>query len=315
VTPNTDFTPLTVALPLGIGDCYWAAQKLRALKALHGERPLYCFLNESTSHATTPLLGMMSFVDRAEYHPVAPGNLWKDIENHRAPKWSDLESCRGWKGFDYLVCPNGHLERGERIETFFPELATEYEIPLTFPEGTLEWLDGSVGRGRVLLYLSGKGPNAGFHANTWTVEHWTAVVRLLNTEGIEPVFVGAPTKDDLGYGKWVTSRCLREGLSFTDGIGCTTIPQYIALMQHASVWAGLNSGGGIVSASMRTPTVMLWSDLAHKIEGVHERVYLHSNMQRAWLNNEQQRDYRTLSYGAPGTTPERLVALMLEVKR
>jgi ADP-heptose:LPS heptosyltransferase len=257
---------------------------------------------------------MVPFIDQAIQSSEAPYDVWQDMPpNHRDPKWSTLDACRGWRGLDYVLVANGHLERGERIETFLPEIPTDFTYPLNIPDTARE--KARLWTGSVLLYLSGEGPNWGFHRNTWSVDNWVQVIYELNKQGITPVLVGANTTDDLRYRDQV--KAAAWSAKYADLVGTTSIPEYVALIEAASCWIGLNSGGGIVSAMLGTPTVMMWSDsrYPHVPDPSNYTVPLHENMRTSWLAPEQLKTYRTLSYGSPQLTPENVIQAALEVAR
>lgn len=309
--------PLRVALPLGIGDCHWSCQKLRALGEMEG-RPIHAFVNESPSHASVGYLELVPFVEKAVCSPLSVYDIWTEMSpSHRHEGWSTRAAARNWGSFDYIVVANGHLERGERIETFFPDVATDYTYELQISDADVQKVRKEWGRNRVLLYLSGRGPNWGFHRNWWTPQNWIEVIHLLNEEGITPLLVGAKTMDDLAYFDSVVTNAAIAGLEWQSAVGYTTIPQYCQLIRDAAVWIGLNSGGGIVSAMQGTPTVMFWSDSKYPdvCDPNNRTVPLHHNMQTSWLNEEQLRTYRTLSYGDPEFTPDKVVQVMKEVVR
>jgi ADP-heptose:LPS heptosyltransferase len=211
-----------------------------------------------------------------------------------------------------VLVPNGHLERGEPLATWLPELPIDYSYPLAIPASARASATRLAKAGQVLLYLSGIGPNRGFHANTWQPSDWVIVIELLNAVGITPLLIGAATQDDRSYRDLVVS--LAGGRArWQDIVGQTSIPEICAIIEHAAVWIGLNSGTGIVSAMLGTPTVMLWSDSRYPIPGAIEP--LHVAMQRSWLTQAQLERYRTLSYGSPELTPARVVIEALEVMR
>lgn len=306
--------PLRVAVPLGIGDCHWACQKLAGLAAFHPNRPIHAYVNCSPNHASVGYLNLVPFVAKAVQSGEAPFDIARDLPDYKGPQWSDRAFCAGWRGFDYVCVPNGHLERGDPIRTFWPDVATAYTYPLTISDDDRADVARRFGLKRVLLYLSGQGPNEGFHRHTWTPGHWVVVMRLLNAAGIVPLLVGANTADDRSY-LFDVAR-IANGVEFESSVGKTTIPQYCAQIESAAVWIGLNSGGGIVSAMRGTPTVMLWSDSDFPItDPENPNLPLHSNMQWSWLRSEQMATYRTFSYGSPALTPEAVVQQALAVSR
>jgi hypothetical protein len=252
-------------------------------------------------------------VDRAIESERAPYAIARELPpSHRDPRWSRLEGCRGWNGFDYVLVANGHLENGHNLETWLPGLPTEFSYPLRLPDGARERARDAVDAGAVLLYLSGVGPNRGFHNDTWTVEMWVEVVELLNAAGLIPVLVGASSRDDLGYRDLFAARAAGRA-RFQDLVGRTSIAEVCAVIERAGAWVGLNSGTGIVAAMRGVPTVMLWSDSAYPIPGAVEP--LHTAMRTSWLPPEKLGRYRTLSLGSPELVPTRVVARTLEVLR
>jgi hypothetical protein len=305
--------PLHVALPLGIGDCHWVCTKLRALSARHGGRPIWAHVNRSPSHVSVGYLELVPAVARAIEDARAPADIGRELPpSHRDPRWSDLDGCRGWNGFDYVLVANGHLESGGSLADWLPELETDFCYPLRIPDAARARARALAAPGGVLLYLSGVGPNRGFHNDTWTADMWAQVVHLLNGAGIEPTLVGAATTDDRAYRDAFVARAGGHA-RFVDRVGQTSIAEVCALLEGAGAWVGLNSGLGIVAAMRGVPTVMLWSDSEHPIAGTVEP--LHTAMRRSWLRPDQCGRYRTLSFGSPELTPTRVVARTLEVLR
>lgn len=301
---------VSVALPLGIGDAHWTMQKIRALKALHGGAPIHLHINESPHHKTVGYLRMFRFVDKAFMNPRAPFSIHGELPGtYRDARYQTLDGCRNWRGFDYVLVANHAMESGTPIAEWVPALETQYRFRYRFPEGTDERVRALMPEPAVLLYLSGRGPNAGFHNGWWTVANWREVVRLLNRSGIEPLVVGANTQDDIGY-----FRDFEQGaaaLSYRSVVGQTSIPEYVRLIECSRAWCGLNSGGGIVAASAETPTIMMWADSRWPVGGAHFK----PEMQRAWLCEKQLRRYRTHSYGNPETTPDAVAASIAAVMR
>jgi len=308
--------PLRIAVTLGIGDVHWAIQKMRGLKEHHGGRPLEVHINKSPGHATVNFLRLVPLIDQAVEGEKGIYGIRGLEPTHRHPRWSSLKGSACWKGLDYAFFANGHLERGERIETWMPELETDYTYPLAFPPSAVERAEAMVPDERpAVIYMSGNNANAGFHNDTWKPDDWWHVIRGLNEAGVRPCLVGADTKDDRQYRVRLWDEMGRRGqLDVVDLIGQTSHAEVFHIIQRASFWVGLNCGLGIVAAMLGTPTVMLWSDDRYLIPG-QGRTVLHHAMQTSWLSEEQLATYRTLSFGSPGLTPEAVLAAIMEVRR
>lgn len=305
--------PLHVALPLGIGDCHWVCAKLRGLSDYHGGRPIHAHVNCSPRHVTVGYLRLIPMIARAHQNPRAPFDMARELPpGHRDPRWSTLEGSRGWNGFDYVLVANGHLERGDRIETWMPELPTDYSYPLAIPAASRARAAALVPPGSILLYMSGTAANRDFHNHVCSVGLWVHVVELLNAAGFTPALIGASTPDDRLY-RDVFLTAAAGRVRVIDVVGRTSIADVCALIESAAAWVGLNSGTGIVAAMMGKPTVMLWSDSRYPIPGAIEP--LHTNMRTSWLDSARLARYRTISYGSPELTAVNVVARTLEVVR
>jgi heptosyltransferase-1 len=101
-----------------------------------------------------------------------------------------------------------------------------------------------------LIYAN---PAARWQTKFWPIEHWAALTDKLHQQGIPVVFGGSP--QDAEY---ITSIAR---LMKTDPIiaaGRLTLPQSAALIQHASLYIGLDSGPMHIAALARTPVVALF---------------------------------------------------------
>lgn len=308
---------IRVALPVGIGDAHWSIQKLRGIMARHPGERLSCSINESPNHQTVHYLRMFSFIDEAHLDKRAPIDINREMPGGPYdPRWATLEGCRSWNGFDYLLVANGHVERGRHISGFVPEVPTDYRLDslMRWDEAALERAARIMERPKVVLYPSGIGPNIGFHGGWWSSRDWAEVIRILNVAGERPVIIGANTPDDRGYWRdWLLPILISARADVHCIVGETTIPEVLAIIRASKAWCGLNSGTGIVAASLDVPTVMLWSDRRWKVGAPH--LDFDPGMQRSWLFEEQLASYRTHSYGDPATTPAAVAASILEVMR
>lgn len=96
-------------------------------------------------------------------------------------------------------------------------------------------------------------PAARWQSKFWPIEHWAALTDHLQKQGIAVVFGGSP--QDTEYIASITR------LMKTDPIiaaGRLTLPQSAALIQHASLYIGLDSGPMHIAALARTPVIALF---------------------------------------------------------
>ncbi|MCI5143021.1 MAG: glycosyltransferase family 9 protein [Candidatus Electrothrix sp. ATG1] len=96
-------------------------------------------------------------------------------------------------------------------------------------------------------------PAARWQSKFWPNEHWAALTDKLHQQGIPVIFGGSP--QDTNYIGSI-SRLMK-----TDPIiaaGRLTLPQSAALIQHASLYIGLDSGPMHIAALAGTPVVALF---------------------------------------------------------
>lgn len=309
--------PLKVGVPLGIGDTWWVLLKLEALKAQHKGRPLHVYIQTSPNHATHNFVELFPHVvDRVVVSDQAPYDIYKELHDHQQPKYSALSECQGIRGLDYYLQANGHLERGEHIETYLPELGRpNYELRPKIDGGIMRW--ARMFTNDVLVYPSGLGPNEGFHRNTFSPKHWADTINgIAEAYAKKPgsvTVIGAPTHDDLGQWERIKPHVNAELYArgkIRNRVGLTTHAQVSAMILSSRAVVGLNSGLTIIAPAWRVPTVGLWA-----LEGFGMPVNFPEQMARSWLNPEVPHYYRVMPFGAEYTTPENVVDLTLTVLR
>lgn len=309
--------------------------KMRALSRYFDNRPIHAYINEGPDHATIGYLQMCPLVAKAFVDKNAPfgynfppevNMLGKtdpaDTGSRHHKWWALLKNSVNYGGYDVWAVLNPCIDEGMEFKDIWPELepygGTEYEPPLKIPAAAKAYVR-QFGEKPLLFYPSGISANRLFHGNHWTKEDWALTAQELYKQTKKPlVIIGANTKNDLGY--WsdghdsLKSYLNKMRVKYIDSIGKTNVQQYCALISNAAAWVGMNSGGGFVSAMLKVPTVMLWSDSRYPLEGSNSH-NMHTPMQRSWLNETQLQTYRTLSYGSPQLTPENVAKKTLEVIR
>lgn len=292
-------------MPAGIGDCHWVLMRMRAFRAWlehqHNDKiHLVAHIAHDEHHKSTEYVSLTRFFDEV----VEDEHGMRGVVDHLNPIYATIagslgkDSRSGGRHLDYAFQANGHLEAGRRIEDWLPELNAFGGLDYTYPldvrgDGSLDDVEFTP---RILLYPSGTGPNVYFKSG-WQAEHWQALLETLNFHGHKPTFVGAGTRDDMGY----FGSLHLEG-DFENLVGKTSLREYMALIMSCRVWFGLNSGGGIVSAAMRRNTIMLWSD------GDYGGRLAHA-MQRNWVGDAP--NYHPFSYGSG--SEQKMVDKLVEV--
>ncbi|MCI5148189.1 MAG: glycosyltransferase family 9 protein [Candidatus Electrothrix sp. MAN1_4] len=96
-------------------------------------------------------------------------------------------------------------------------------------------------------------PAARWQSKFWPVAHWAILADMLHKKGIPMIFGGSP--QDRKYIALITRLMKTEPFV---AAGHLTLPQSAALIQHASLYIGLDSGPMHIAALARTPVIALF---------------------------------------------------------
>jgi lipopolysaccharide heptosyltransferase I len=96
-------------------------------------------------------------------------------------------------------------------------------------------------------------PVARWQSKFWPVEHWAALTDKLHKKGIFVIFGGSP--QDREYIASIAGHMKADPII---AAGQLTLPQSAALIQHSSLYIGLDSGPMHIAALARIPVVALF---------------------------------------------------------
>lgn len=225
-----------VGCPPGVGDLLWCLMKLRDFKKQRGIERLMVAIQKTSKDRAAELCGMVDFVDAVRYVQFRSARAERD-------GFTD-----GPGAFNCVMWPNAVLDAGGRIDTWLPEYATEWDLPLKV-ESTL------TDPARPVLYASAAGVNKSWFPDQG-IQFWVQVAKELTDQfAAKPLLIGA---------SWDSDFCepLREWASPL--IGLTTLPQVAYMLQTAPVVVGVASGMTILANHFGTPCVALFPDKHHE---------------------------------------------------
>jgi len=280
-------------LPTGIGDSVWALHKCQSVRdsldpggtidiALVGGE------NQIDSRALD-FVRRFSFVSSAQM---------RSFNIHRDGSWFNKDGTYnyvedGWYEFGSerycVLVPNAPLERGERLETWLPHYAINWDIFDDFRITSAERkyadsLSASIGPYAVFYPgpLNGNTEDGHNRNALWKPEDWVTLGRRVHDElGLHIVVVGAPY--DASYYQWLLGPALNGDMNWWHNlIGQTNLGQLWSVTSLAKFVISYQAGVGIISTYLGTPTGIFWRGFGDSISSTN---FLSFNeaMASAWV--------------------------------
>lgn len=241
----------TVSLPPGIGDCIWLISKLLST----GERFDF-HLPDSQPRRGAQIFDMIPKLAASVQY--VPGLSYRIVERDNAERfyheWSrilDQSFC--------LSC-NGHLERGQRIESYLPDLKMHYRI---------DW-ETAVAEPHALAILQNNTQNhlVGLYASSyagsrnwggWRETEWSNLASGMYEKNREFVFViiGAKWDEDLASGLMRRLRAMK--IPFINTIG-EPLAVVTEILKRLVYFIGFPSGLSILNETLGKKTFMFYSE-------------------------------------------------------
>lgn len=269
---------LKVAVPAGIGDTLWVLTKMEALLSLEGAEKVDITVCSDPLRRAEDFLKRFSFVNSVSYCDLGI------LENPIATKegyYNYAPSQRNWHNrFDWFLQANGHLEAGNRLEDWFPELRTNWYIFDQYQWNAEDygWVAEKVANQNYVVFYCGpesgntrEGHNRGA---LWTPEDWKNLALKFISQGLKIAIVGA--EYDRSYLRHLS------GFEYTDYVGKLPISHTLFTLCHAKCVIGYQSGVTISAAFLGTPGAGFWRPQGDSVSTSHF-ISFSEKMASAWV--------------------------------
>lgn len=285
--PNDRVIDLIARGPTGLGDIHWVLLKLGALK--RAEMPCRLSLlipgngDPALIFRSKGFLDLVPFIDESKIEIGPPVIIDSGSDDVTKPI--------------YTLIANGHLERGRRIEEWYPQFEVDFDYPVVVAPEDQQWAQeicDQVGRHLVVFYGSSKAWNHTISGKNWTIKDWTALTQACADQGIVPVWIGKHWDRDFSsaIGEASTAKYL-------DLTGKTTEGQALALFQRAAAVVGMCAGITILAVHMKARSIVFWPEHG---KGVATPMQFNREFARDWVDPGQieRGEYVPLSLGTFG---------------
>lgn len=302
---------MKIVVPPGIGDTTWCLLKMQSL--LQGDVADLIQPGDSSNPICRRAVDyLMRFdfvrsvsVEDLPLHP--PGEPQTDTQG----RYNYMPS--GWQsdGGAFWMMPNGHLERGNRIEEWLPELSINWDVMDHFSWGKTEYAEELRRQMKpyAVFYLGPESGNAGDGHNRgwlWDTNDWLALGQGMRQRGLTIAVVGA-NYDRSFYDNYMLPALKHAEMGWLDTIGTMHIAETLAFIRGAKVFVGYQSGLGVVAHYLGVPTVMWWRPDGNSIRS---DVYcsFDERMATAWTRPDLEYQYGYMGLIYTRQTPTDILA-------
>lgn len=299
---------LRVAVPPGIGDALWVLVKIQSLMQQQDVEKIDLIIcggdaEEKIAKRSLDFLRHFSFVHSVE---VTKHSVINPILQVRDGSWNYFPVQEHWQGeFDWLLQANDHLERGKRLEDWYPNWKANWDIMRDYRFPMEDSNFGEVMRdvlgSYVVFYMGPEEGNTVIGQNRlsrWAPKQWVQLAEALRDHHI--VVVGAEW-DKSYFEKYIVPL----GYTFQNRIGKWSISRTLSVIKNAKAYVGYQSGLGVASIYMGIPTVSFWRPYGDSIlPNVH--LSFREEMSTAWVQQEDLDSGKYYPCIYTRTTPEEI---------
>jgi hypothetical protein len=283
---------LKFLLPQGVGDNFWVLSKIESVAKKYGATTIDVLLNcgDPSKPAQARALDFVrrfECVTNASMHVVGDGTFLKPgpVADERGYFRYLDDGPSSLPGVDFVMIPNGTLEKGIRLEHWLPE----YEIDWDFPDKNLRFMmEEWSGSAQFLadtgpfaaFYLSGKSPNtvAGHNRNSlWTPSAWIELGRRIAKTGLKIVVFGAD------YDRDYYDELIKPHVDWVDTIGRWPLMTALAVIMRAKFMISYQCGLAMVPTYLGQKTLIFWRPHGDSLLP-NAYVSCHEGMSTAWVS-------------------------------
>jgi len=279
--------------------------KVQSMAKKLGDGHVQIFLNsqfvDGRESRAVPFISGFKFVSEVGQYKTGILKSGSPVDENGYYRYID-SGVSNLSGIDYVLIPNAPLERGIRLENWFPEFETNWKI---MDEFNFNEQDLRIGRvlsaqsGFCVFYLGSEMSNTTDGHNrgpVWKPEDWALLGRLVQEHlDLKIVVVGAD------YDRSYWENCVRplvKAQSWMDLVGQAKISETFGLIRSARFVVSFQSGIGIVAEYMGIPAALFWRAKGDSISP-HFYLSFEEKMNGAWSPPEMlaQGKHLALIYG------------------
>jgi ADP-heptose:LPS heptosyltransferase len=248
-------TVRTVKVCAGIGDNIWLIQKLvNANERFHFQLPDHMPQRGKQIFDICPQVTVDAIYNHGlPYELIKRGNIQRTWT-----KWSHVRETV------FYLSMNEHLEKGNRIEEFFPDLKTNFRI---------KWDTEAFATAAVDILSKGEGLPFAIYASsyatsrnwgTWMDKEWAEFISRVYKQYPGFVFIIIGAKWDTDMANTLMGRLDQLSIPYVNTIG-QPLSVVTEMLKRVSYFVGFPSGLSILNETLGKDTFMFYSEANKKI--------------------------------------------------
>lgn len=252
---------LRINVPTGIGDFSWIYSKLLAMKL-----PMDVVVAKGHPPRLVPIAELLPSV-----YSMSVGRVGYEIidANKVGPKTS-RQYLLDWPADVVIpISANRHLEQGNRIETWLPELPVDHHYKVEISpqhvaaaEALLPYKDF------VCLFAANKKTCEAWSG--WMAPQWCDFMQLFRRRIGDLPFVLIGAGWDIGLGGEIACEAERTGIPLTDLTGKTILGASFHIMKRSKYFIAFPSGMAVFGHVLKIPTTMFYPDCLQNMIGTFD---------------------------------------------
>jgi len=236
-------------VPTGIGDFSWVYSKLASL-----EIPVTIEVCAGGPARLQPIAELLPRIER-----MYTGNIgYGELAVKQLPAETTRAQLMAWPaGAPIPLSCNTHLENGNRVETWLPDIPTYHHYPVLVSQQDIDQAKALVPfKDYVCIYASSKATCATWTG--WMGPQWVEFMNLFRDKIAPMSFVLIGAQWDVDLGVEVQQCAAVAQIPFVNLVNLTRLGTALKIIKNSHYMVSFPSGMGIMSHVIRQPCTMFY---------------------------------------------------------
>ena len=252
---------LRINVPTGIGDFSWIYSKLLTL-----DIPMDVVVAKGHPARLVPIGELLPSIRRMSMSSESYDRLDKIKISPMTSKKTLME----WPlNKEIPISANRHLEQGNRIESWLPELEMVHHYPIDIPQAHIETFKSLIPYSDyVCIFAANKKTCQAWDG--WMAPQWCEFMKLYRHRiaDLPFVIIGAPW--DVGLASEIIEAAGAESIPVLDMTGRTVLGVSFQIIKSSKYFVSFPSGMGIFGHVMKHPTTMFYPNCLQLMIGTYD---------------------------------------------